>query len=74
MAMSRAIMEDIDYTTRIASFKVRSESDLENLPKYEIEGKGDLSSIKSINFGSEALVMDTASLYMLNDDNEWQLI
>ena len=74
MAMSRAIMEDIDYTTRIASFKVRSESDLENLPKYEIEGKGDLSSIKSINFGSAALVMDTASLYMLNDDNEWQLI
>ena len=74
MAMTRIIMDDMDYTTKIASFKVRSVADLDDLPKYEVEGKGILSTVKSINFGSEALVMDTGNLYMLNDDNEWQVI
>lgn len=73
MAMTRIIMDDMDYTTKIASFKVRSVADIADLPKYEVEGKGILSTVKSVNFSSEALVMDTGEVYMLNDDNEWQI-
>lgn len=73
MAMTRIIMDKMDYTTKIASFRVRGVADIADLPKYEVEGKGILSTVKSVNFSSEALVMDTGEVYMLNDDNEWQI-
>ncbi len=72
--MARIALNNLDYTTGIGSFTVQSVSDLELLPKYEIHGKDILNTVKSVNFGSDAFVIDTGDVYILNSENEWQVI
>ncbi len=72
--MARIAMTNFDYKTGIGSFTVQSVSDLELLPKYEIQGKDILNTVKSVDFGSDAFVIDTGEVYILNSNNEWQVI
>lgn len=72
--MARIGMTKYDYKTGIGSFTVQSASDLEQLPKQGVQGKGILNTVKSVNFGSDAFVIDTGDVYILNSENEWQVI
>ncbi len=72
--MARIGMTHFDCKTGVGSFTVQSVVDLQLLPKYEICGKDILNTIKSVKFGSDAFVIDTSEVYMLNSENEWQVI
>lgn len=72
--MARIGMTNFDYKTGVGSFTVQSASDLKYLPRCGIAGQDILNTVQSVNFGSDAFVIDTSDVYMLNSENEWQVI
>ncbi len=72
--MARIGMTNFDYKTGIGLFTVQSVSDLEFLPRYGIAGQDILNTVKSVNFGSKAFVIDSGKRYILNSENKWQEI
>lgn len=72
--MARIGMNSLDYTTKIGSFTVQSVSDLMYLPRFGIAGQDVLNTVQSVNFGSDAFVIDTGDVFFLNSENEWQVM
>lgn len=54
------------------------ESDIDNLPKFGIDGKQESNTTVEnhpTGYGSECLVIETGELYILSrDDNEWKKV
>lgn len=61
---------NMNYQTGYAIFSVDSESDVNSLPKYNTKGKGNLSTIDSVTYGSLAIGTNGTN-YILSGSNEW---
>lgn len=61
--------------TNTASFCVSDKSELSKLPTTADKGKEELEYIKSINAGSDCIVIADSSVFMLDgNDNTWKEI
>lgn len=61
---------NIDYNTKHAVFSIDSESDIGDLPKINLSGKGMLNTIGSVSQGSKAIGTNGIN-YILTGNNEW---
>lgn len=61
---------NLDYATRFERFSIDSESDLNSLPKINVAGKDNLSTIDCVSQGSMAYCTDGKD-YILNGSNKW---
>lgn len=61
---------NINYTTRHAIFSIDSETDINNLPKINLSGKGALNTIGNVSQGSKAIGTNGTN-YILTGNNKW---
>ena len=58
-------------------FYCDADSDISNLPKSKSDGikqDGDSTAHKACSVGSECLVLESISVYILNSSDEWEKI